>query len=349
MMAGDEERLDLAALEAELAANIPGFGRIRELRKFGTGQSNPTYRLETDRGTYVLRAKPPGDLLKSAHQVDREFRVMRALRDSRVPVPVVYYLSGDASSLGRMFFVMEHLDGRIFWDPALPEVTKAERSAIYRSMTDALADLHSVDIMAAGLSDYGRPGSYFERQYRRWSEQYRASAIEPNADMDRLIDWLGENLPAEDGQVSLVHGDWRMDNMIFAKDGADILGVLDWELSTLGHPLADLSYQCMQLRLPHDSGFRGLAGVDREALGIPDETSLIDAYCARRGIERIGAWPFYIAFAYFRLAAILQGVVKRATDGNASNPQRAREFARAVPLIAAEAIRTIVVGSDKSA
>lgn len=332
---------DIDALEALLAGEIENFGRISELRKFDTGQSNPTYLIVTADRRFVLRAKPPGQLLKSAHQVDREFRVMHALAGTDVPVPQVHYLSPEESVIGRMFFVMEHLDGRILWDPALPELPASERQAIYDAMVEVLAALHDVDIEAAGLSDFGRPGNYFERQLKRWSEQYRASVIDPIPDMDALIDWLSENLPEDDGQVSLVHGDFRMDNMIFAKDSATILGVLDWELSTLGHPYADLSYQCMQLRLPHDSTFKGLGGLDRAALGIPSEEAYIAAYCRLRGIDRIDNWRFYLAFAFFRLGAILQGVLRRAVDGNASNPERAREMGRAIPLIAAEAMGVI--------
>nr|WP_099865061.1 phosphotransferase family protein [Pararhizobium haloflavum] len=333
--------IDINKLEPLLREEIEGFGRITELRKFDTGQSNPTYMIATDARRYVLRAKPPGQLLKSAHQVDREYRVMRALAATDVPVPQVLYLSGDDSPIGRMFFVMEHLDGRIFWDPALPELSKADRGAIYASMNAVMAAMHDVDLEDVGLADFGRPGNYFERQYRRWSEQYRLSAIDPIPEMDALIAWLGEHMPPDDGQVALVHGDFRMDNMILARDSAAILGVLDWELSTLGHPFADLSYQCMQLRLPHDSTFKGLGGVDRAAAGIASEEAYVEAYCERRGIARIDNWPFYLAFAFFRLGAILQGVLKRAVDGNASNPGRAREMGRAIPLIASEAMRVV--------
>jgi aminoglycoside phosphotransferase (APT) family kinase protein len=340
-MANPNDIPDIEALERELERGVDGFSGLRELRKFDTGQSNPTYLVIADSGRYVLRAKPQGELLKSAHQVDREFRVMEALSRTQVPVPRVHYLSPEDSAIGRMYFVMEHLDGRIFWDPALPDCSGDERRAIYDAMNAALAALHDVDVGAAGLADFGRPGNYFERQYKRWSEQYRASELTPIGDMDTLIDWLGRHLPADDGAVSLVHGDWRMDNMIFAPDGPRILGVLDWELSTLGHPLADLSYQCMQLRLPHASGFRGLGGVDRAGIGVPDEDAYVADYCRRRGLAGIEDWEFYLAFAYFRLAAILQGVLKRAVDGNASNPERAREMGKAIPLIAAEAMAVV--------
>ena len=326
--------LDIGPLGAELEAGIAGFSGLREAQKFNTGQSNPTYLLNADSGRYVLRAKPPGELLKSAHQVDREFRVMGALKGSGVPVPDMLYLSEEGSSIGRMFFVMNYLEGRIFWQAELPECDRAERAPIYDAMNAALASLHDVDPAAIGLSDFGKPGNYFERQLSRWTKQYRASETQSISDMDALISWLEANMPPDDGAVSLVHGDYRLDNMIFAPDRPEILAVLDWELSTLGHPLADLAYQCMQWRLPHDSGFRGLGGLDRAALGLPSEDDYVAIYCRRRNIEAIEHWPFYLAFSFFRLAAILQGVLKRALDGNASNPKRAKEMGTAVPIMA---------------
>jgi aminoglycoside phosphotransferase (APT) family kinase protein len=330
--------LELGPLGDELEAGIDYFRGLREISKFNTGQSNPTYLLTADSGKYVLRAKPPGTLLKSAHQVDREFRVMRALSGSGVPVPAMLYLSQEESSIGRMFFVMEYLDGRIFWQPDLPECDIGERGAIYDAMNEVLAALHNVDVEAVGLQDFGKPGSYFARQLSRWTKQYRASETQTIGDMDRLIQWLEDHLPEDDGQVSLVHGDYRIDNMIFALDAPTVMAVLDWELSTLGHPLADLAYQCMQWRLPHDTGFRGLGGLDRTAIGLPTEEEYVSAYCSRRNIAGIDNWNFYLAFSFFRLAAILQGVLKRALDGNASNPRRAKEMAVAVPVMAAMAM-----------
>ena len=330
--------LEAGPLGDELEAAIPEFSGLRSISKFDTGQSNPTYLLEADSGRYVLRAKPPGQLLKSAHQVDREYRVMRALKDSGVPVPEVFYLSGDDSAIDRMFFVMSHVDGRIFWEPDLPHCDRAERAPIYDAMNATLAALHAVDPDAVGLADFGKPGNYFERQLSRWSKQYRASETETIADMDRLIAWLEGALPPDDGQVALVHGDYRIDNMIFANDTPQVLAVLDWELSTLGHPVADLAYQCMQWRLPHDGGFRGLGGLDRRAIGLPMEDEYVAAYCRRRQVDGIDHWPFYLAFSFFRLAAILQGVLKRALDGNASNPKRAMQMAKAVPVMAAMAV-----------
>lgn len=332
----EEQPFDMEALADELHELVPGFSGLHAIEKFNTGQSNPTYRVEADSGRYVLRAKPPGTLLKSAHQVDREYRVMKALAANNVPVPKVYGLSGEDSAIGRMYFVMEMVEGRIFWDPALPEVNKQERSAIYDGMNDVLARLHTVDVEAAGLSDYGRPGNYFARQIRRWSEQYIASKTEELPAMDRLMEWLWENLPDDDGLVSVVHGDYRLDNMIFAPHGEEVRALIDWELSTLGHPLADLSYQCMQWRLPHKSGFRGLGGLDRVELGIPSEADYVALYSERSGI-RVDNWTFCLSFSFFRLAAILQGVYKRALDGNASNPERAREIGKAVPELAAMA------------
>ncbi len=328
----------LEPLGSELEAGVAGFSGLKDIEKFNTGQSNPTYLLTAASGKYVLRAKPPGKLLKSAHQVDREFRVMKALNGSGVPVPEMFYLSEEDSSIGRMFFVMKYLEGRIFWQPDLPEVDEAGRFPIYDAMNAALAALHDVDVDAVGLRDFGKPGSYFERQLDRWTKQYRASETQPIEDMNVLIEWLEHHLPADDGQVSLVHGDYRIDNMIFDPEAPKILAVLDWELSTLGHPLADLAYQCMQWRLPYKSGFRGLGGLDRTAIGLPTEREYVDTYCGRRNIGEIDNWPFYLAFSFFRLGAILQGVLKRALDGNASNPERAKQMGTAAPVLAAMAV-----------
>ncbi|TCD16678.1 phosphotransferase family protein [Oricola cellulosilytica] len=336
--------LDEAALGRYLEANLDGFHGLKSVTKFKSGQSNPTYRLDAESGVYVLRAKPAGKLLKSAHMVDREFRVMQALAGTSVPVPRMLHLSAEGadSPIGRMFFVMQYLEGRIFWDPALPEARDAEeRAAIYDQMNLVLAALHEVDIEIAGLTDFGKPGNYFERQLSRWTKQYRASETASIADMETVIGWLEEHLPPDDGQVSLVHGDYRLDNMIFAAGEPRVMAVLDWELSTLGHPYADLAYQCMQWRLPHKGDFRGLGGVDRESLGIPGEENYVRRYCERRGIARIDNWKFYLAFSFFRIAAILQGVYKRSLDGNASNPQKAKLYGMAVPVIAGIAVNTL--------
>ncbi len=341
-MSRRDDALDLVALGSYLEANVPGFRGLSGAVKFDAGQSNPTYRLDANSGQYVLRAKPPGELLKSAHQVDREYRVLKALASADVPVAQVLHLSAEDSPLGRMFYVMEFVDGRVFWDPALPEIeSNEERAAIYASMVETLAAIHEVDVEGAGLSDYGRPGSYFERQLARWTSQYRASETEIVDDMEALIAWLERNLPADDGRASLVHGDFRLDNVMFAKDSSRVVAVLDWELSTLGHPFADIAYQCMQWRLPYEAGFRGLGGIDRKAIGLPTEEEYVEAYCRRRGISGIGNWTFYLAFSFFRLAAICQGVYKRALDGNASNPDKARNFAQAVKLLSGLAARLI--------
>ncbi|MDX8440816.1 phosphotransferase family protein [Mesorhizobium australafricanum] len=341
-MSGGANILDPETLAPYLEAHIPGFAGLSAIEKFKSGQSNPTYLLTAASGRYVLRAKPPGQLLKSAHQVDREFRVMQALAGTAVPVPRMLHLSAEDSPLGRMFYVMEYLDGRIFWDPSLPDVSgNDERAAIYDAMNATLAALHDVDVDTVGLSDFGKLGSYFERQLSRWTSQYRASETETIADMDRLIAWLETHMPADDGRVSLVHGDYRLDNMMFAPDAPKVIAVLDWELSTLGHPFADLAYQCMQWRLPHASGFRGLGGVDRAAAGLPSEQAYVAAYCRRRRIEEIGNWTFFLAFSFFRLAAICQGVYRRALDGNASNPEKAKTYGQAVKLLAALAVELI--------
>lgn len=338
----DPNALDQAALAPYLEAEIPGFSGLASIEKFKSGQSNPTYLITAASGRYVLRAKPPGQLLKSAHQVDREFRVMKALAGTAVPVPEMLHLSAEDSPIGRMFYVMDFLDGRIFWDPALPEARdNDERAAIYDAMNGTLAALHDVDVDAVGLGDFGRPGNYFEWQLARWTSQYRASETGTIADMDRLIAWLETHLPADDGLVSLVHGDYRLDNLIFAPDQPRVIAVLDWELSTSGHPFADIAYQCMQWRLPHASGFRGLGGIDRAVLGLPSEEDYVAAYCRRRGLGGIGNWTFFLAFSFFRLAAICQGVYKRALDGNASNPEKAKTYDEAVKLLSSLAARLI--------
>jgi len=295
------------------------------MEKFAGGQSNPTYKLTAASGEYVLRRQPPGKLLKSAHAMDREFRVLDALRDSKVPVARVYHLCEDRAVLGSMFYIMDFCDGRIFWKASLPELnSNAERGAIYEEMNRVLAELHKVDIDAAGLSDYGKPGNYFARQLTRWSSQYRASELRVIPAMEDLMAWLAENLPADDGKTALVHGDYRLDNLVFHHERPEIIAVLDWELSTLGHPYADLAYQCMQLRMPYDEVRpSGLDGMDRAALGIPGEAEYVARYCERMNIDGIDHWTFYLSFSFFRLAAIIQGVAKRAVVGNASNEKAA--------------------------
>lgn len=351
-MSAPVNNLDNAVLAPWLERHVDGFHDLKEIRKFEGGQSNPTFLITAESGRYVLRAKPPGDLLKSAHQVDREYRVMTALAETDVPVPRTLAISGEDSPIGRMFFVMEYLDGVVFWDPALPNIVeqaRERRAHIYDRMNAALASLHNVDFEAIGLGDFGKPGNYYERQLGRWTKQYAASEIDRNEDIHQLVDWLGIHMPDDDGRTALVHGDFRLDNMIFSHDGAAILGIVDWELSTLGHPLADLAYQCMQWRLPHQGGFRGLAGLDREALGLPSEAEYVATYCRRSGIGEIPNWHFYLAFSFFRIAAILQGVYKRALDGNASNPEKARQYGEAVPVLGRLAMALIGEGERRSA
>jgi len=318
------DTLDLDAVNAFLRERCPELGPIRSAEKFGGGQSNPTYRLAGDRGEYVLRRQPPGELLKSAHAVDREHRVMQALAATGVPVPRTYALCEDREVIGSLFFVMEHVPGRVLWDAALPESDAQERAGIYDEMNRVLAALHEVDVAAVGLGDFGRPGNYFARQIDRWTRQYRASETERIEAMERLIAWLPGHVPADDGQVSLIHGDYRLDNMIFAAAEPRVRALLDWELSTLGHPYADLAYQCMQWRFPRGLPIPGLGGMDRRALGIPTEAEYVQRYCERRGIAAIEHWGFYLAFSFFRMAGILQGVLKRHLEGNASS-ERARE------------------------
>ncbi len=333
--------LDETRLAAYLERVVPGFLGPLRAEKFSGGQSNPTFLLHAASGDYVLRRKPPGRLLKSAHAVDREYRVMAALRDTDVPVAAVYNLCEDDTVIGSMFFVMEYKAGRVFWNPVLPGLSNVERSAVYDDMNRVLAALHSVDIEAAGLADYGRPGNYFERQHSRWVQQYRASETEVIVAIDELMGWLHANMPKDDGRVVLTHGDYRLDNLIFDVREPRVIAVVDWELSTLGHPFADLAYQCMQWHLPASSDvLPGLGGVDRAALGIPSDEAYMAAYCRRMGLDAIPGWTFYLAFSFFRFAAIVQGVYKRAVDGNASNP-RAMEVGKLVRPLAEMAVAII--------
>ncbi|MGY0636346.1 MAG: phosphotransferase [Paraglaciecola chathamensis] len=336
------EQLDEARLATYLAEHIPGFSGPVTATKFAGGQSNPTFKLQTANTTYVLRRQPPGKLLKSAHAVDREYRVIKALENTDVPVAKVYHLCEDTDVIGSMFYVMEFMDGNVYWDSSLPDVNDTQtRRTMYQNMVKVMATMHCVNVDEVGLGDYGRPGNYFERQISRWTKQYRLSEIQVIPEMDTLIAWLEANIPADDGKVSLVHGDYRMDNLMFAKDSTDIIAVLDWELSTLGHPYADLAYQCMQLRLPDNVGkATGLGDVDRAELGIPSEEEYVAQYCELVGIEKIENWSFYLAFSFFRLGAIAQGVAKRAVDGNASNKE-ALQVGKLVQPLAQYALKLI--------
>jgi aminoglycoside phosphotransferase (APT) family kinase protein len=318
--------LDLpdAALAAYLERHVDGFRGPLASTKFKGGQSNPTYLIEAASGNYVLRRKPPGQLLASAHAVDREFRVLQALHGSAAPVARGLHLCRDESVIGSMFYLMQFVDGRIFWDPSLPELDAAQRGATYEAIITALAALHTVDVAAVGLGDYGKPGNYFSRQVARWTEQYRASQTQPIPAMDALIDTLPARCPDDDGVVALAHGDFRIDNLMFHPTEPRVIAIVDWELSTLGHPLADLGYFCMALRLPRNPSLPGLGGLDRAALGIPDEAHLLARYSELTGRPIPSDWPFVIAFSFFRLAAIAQGVAKRVQQGNASSDQADR-------------------------
>lgn len=330
----DATQLDTTAVARWLSDNLPGFSGPIEATKFDIGQSNPTFRLETPSGQYVLRRKPPGVLLKSAHAVDREFRVQKALAGTDVPVANMHLLCEDDAVIGSAFYVMDFVEGRNFDDPRLKELSSEERGAVIDEMGRVLAAIHSVDIAAVGLSDYGPEGNYFERQVARWTKQYKASETETVPQMDALIDWLAANIPADDGKRTLVHGDYRIDNMLFAKDRAEVVAVLDWELSTIGHPYADLAAVIMQWQMPPGQEGRGLAGVDRAALGLPSDEDFIAAYCDRMGLPGIEKFGFYLAFCFFRMGAIIQGVKKRALDGNASDPERAAQLGSFVPMFA---------------
>ena len=329
--------IDQNKLSAYLQNHIEGFGNITEIMKFSDGQSNPTYKITTPNKTYVMRSKPAGELLKSAHMIGREYRVFNALNKTDVPVPTTYHLSDTENPIGPQFYIMEFLNGRIFWDPALPEMSASDRNDIYLNMATALAKLHNINANDVGLGDFGKAGNYFARQINTWSRQYNISKMSDDAGMARLMAWLPDNIPPEtedDNTPKLVHGDYRIDNMIFAHDSTDIKALLDWELSTLGHPLADLAYQCMQWRLPNNSRIlKGLDGIERATLGIPTEDTYVDYYCKQRGIEKIQNWNFYIAFSYFRFIAILQGVVFRAANGNAANPENVDTMKVLIPLM----------------
>ncbi|HWS40431.1 MAG TPA: phosphotransferase family protein [Arenimonas sp.] len=301
--------------------------------KFKGGQSNPTYLLKAASGNYVLRRKPPGKLLASAHAVDREYRVLQSLHSSAVPVAKPFHLCADENIIGSMFYVMEYIDGKVFWDPSLPDCTTAQRAEIFDALIETLAAIHSVSVEDSGLNDYGKPGNYFERQITRWSKQYRDSETQSIAAMDALIEQLPMRCPEDDGSVALVHGDFRIDNLMFNSDGTRILAVVDWELSTLGHPLADLGYFCMALRLPRNPALPGLAGLNRGELGIPEEQQILQRYAELTGRAIPSDWSFVLAFSFFRLAAIAQGVAKRATQGNASSEQ-AMQAGRMVELLA---------------
>jgi aminoglycoside phosphotransferase (APT) family kinase protein len=327
---GESGELPLDRLSLWMEAHVEGFRGPLRAERFAGGQSNPTYRLESGSGNYVLRRKPPGPLLPSAHAVDREFRVMHALAATRVPVPKVFALCEDDAVIGSAFYVMEHLDGRIFWDQRLPEIPPSDRAAMFDSMNTVIAALHSVEYERAGLGDFGRPGNYMGRQIARWSRQYRASETETIPAMDELIEWLPRHLPPESA-AAIVHGDYRMDNLVFHKTEPRVIGVLDWELSTIGDPLADFAYHAMTWRVTPEL-FRGLAGIEFAASGIPDEPEYVAAYCRRTARDGVPDWEFYMVYSLFRIAAILQGIAKRAIEGTAASSEAAEVGRIARPL-----------------
>lgn len=315
----DLYKFDEKLLLEYLSSNIKNFQGPLTYKKFPNGQSNPTYLLTTPQKKYVLRRKPPGKLLPSAHAVDREFNVLKALYETDIPVAKPYLLCEDENIIGSVFYVMSYEDGRIFWDPLLEDFTNEKRTEIYDQVISVLATIHNIDIEKVGLSNFGKKGNYFERQLKRWTSQYRLSETSTLENMDSLIAWLEKNLPDDQSSLHLIHGDFRLDNLILHPSKEKVIAVLDWELSTLGNPIADLAYFCMGLRLPKTNYSFGLKGHDRKSLGIPEEEMIIEKYCHLRGIDDIENWPFYLAFSFFRLAAICQGVYKRSLIGNASN------------------------------
>lgn len=341
----EKHAFDTEALTAWLERNLEDFRGPLTVEMFKGGQSNPTYKLVTPQRSYVMRSKPGpvAKLLPSAHAVEREFAVMAGLHGTDVPVPRMYGLCEDESVIGRAFYVMEFMQGRVLWDQALPGMTPAQRGEIYDEMNRVIAALHTVKFADRGLAGYGKPGNYFERQIGRWSKQYRASAdgagpmSQPIPQMEKLVEWLPAHIPAaacDESKVSIVHGDYRLDNVMFHASEPRIIAVLDWELSTLGHPLADFSYHCMAWHIPHPG--RGIGGLDHAALGIPSEDAYMRRYCERTGLATVDElkadWNFYMAYNLFRIAAILQGIAKRVEAGTASSAQAAASAAGARPM-----------------
>jgi aminoglycoside phosphotransferase (APT) family kinase protein len=325
---------DVAALQDYLCSYISGFEAIVRVSQFAGGQSNPTYQLEArvagEPQRFVLRRKPPGQLLPSAHAVEREYRVMQALGTRGFPVAKTYLLCEDPAVIGTPFFVMQYLQGRIFWNPTLPELERSERRPIFLAMASTLASLHEVDVAASGLADFGRAEGYVSRQVARWSKQYAGDAEVAGrvSAMERLIDWLPQNAPAGEPAAAVVHGDFRIDNMMFASHEPRVIGVLDWELSTIGNPLADFAYNFMMYRI-QSAAIPGLRGLDLDALGLPSESEYVACYCERRGIKEIVGLDYYVAFCMFRLAGIFHGIRGRVERGTAVSP-KAREYAAEV-------------------
>jgi aminoglycoside phosphotransferase (APT) family kinase protein len=334
------QTFDIEKLALWLSTNLQGFVGPLSAELFKGGQSNPTYKLITPSRTYVMRAKPGpvAKLLPSAHAIEREFAVMQGLGMTDVPVPKMLCLCEDESVIGRAFYIMEFMPGRVLWDQSLPGMNPDERRAIYLEMNRVIAALHTVKFREIGLAEYGKSGNYFERQIGRWSKQYQASVTQPIPEMDKLMAWLPQHIPTmarDESRVSIVHGDYRLDNLMFDNNEARVIGILDWELSTLGHPLADFSYHCMAWHIP-PGAFRGIAGLDFAALGIPSEEEYIARYCEQTGQaspeQLLADWDFYMAYNMFRIAAILQGIAKRVEAGTASSAQAVSSAAGARPL-----------------
>jgi len=323
----ERHRFDVARLEEHLTRHLDDFAGPLTVREFRGGQSNPTYLLESPARRYVLRRKPPGALLPSAHAVDREYRVLSALVDTPVPAPRPLHLCTDDAVIGTWFYVMEYVEGRVVWEPLMPGFTPAERRAVWASMVESLAALHAVDWRARGLADFGRPGNYFARQIARWSKQYAASATEEIAEMDRLMEWLPRHVPAGDDDTTLIHGDFKLDNAILHPSEPRVVAILDWELCTLGHPLGDLTYLCMPWW--QESVYRG---IDHAGLGIPTEEEIVADYCRRTGRAGIDDWSFYVAYNFFRAAAICQGIGGRVRDGTAASEHAVMMAALVRPL-----------------
>lgn len=341
-----DRSIDVRRLAKYLPLHIDGFWGLDTAIKFSGGQSNPTSLLKAGSGRYVLRRKPYGSLLSSAHAIDREYRLLEALESTAVPVAKPLHYCTDTSVIGSEFYIMQHVEGRIFWNQALPDQSAVERSAMFDEMNKCLAAIHSVDFDAVGLRDFGRMANYYPRQLSRWTCQYRASQTAFYPDVEHLLNWLKDNMIPDDGEVSLTHGDYRMDNLIWHPEKPEILAVIDWELATVGHPLADLAYQCMVWSQPANELSRGLAGIDRSACGIPTDQQYVETYYKRIGIDAVEEWNFHLAFAYFRIAAILQGVAKRGRQGNPSSDQ-AVYYGTKVPVLARQGL-AIALGKDRS-
>lgn len=326
-----EDSVWQARLGPWLESHVEGFGRLQEMVKFAGGQSNPTYRLSDGRADYVLRRKPFGGLLPSAHAVEREYRLIAALHPTGFPVARPIALCEDAGVIGAPFYIMEFVDGRGFWDATLPQVDRGDRAAIHHATVDVLADLHLIRPEAVGLGDFGPAGSYFDRQIRRWIKQYRAAQTDDIPEVERLIEWLPRTMPVQD-RTAIIHGDYRIDNLVFARQGPQVLAVLDWELSTLGDPLADFAYLAMNWAMPRGDRLAQLGGIDLDVLGIPGLAELTDRYCARTRRSGVPDLNWYFAYGLFRLVGIVQGIKKRVMDGNASNAEAEKTAARVRPL-----------------